>query len=65
MNATDISIFAGLLVLILSKFGVPVANNDVVTVLSAVATIWGTTAKYFQHKTVVAQLAAANLASVK
>lgn len=49
---------AGLIVMILGHFGVVVADNDIVGVLSAVATIYGIGHQFFAHRNLAIQTGA-------
>ena len=57
-SSTDIATFAAIIVAVLGHFGVPVATNDVITVIADLVVIVGVVLKYFQHKTVQAQVVA-------
>lgn len=49
---------AGLVVMILGRFGVIVATNDIVTVFAAIVTIYGIIRQFMAHKTLAIQAGA-------
>lgn len=41
---------AGFLVVILGKFGITIASNDVVTIIAGIATVYGLIRQHYAHK---------------